>query len=678
MEKGKNGAKVQYDHVHIYVDELQSLRHYKGLESAANELDEMLYAKGNEKMEPEAKIKKAKGYWDAIVKKNGIGAFVGDGKYVSTGQDLAEQLIIGAGWRIVASNTNSETTTYMLSSIDVQGVRFMLTAKNKKGKVESKRELVPNHFSAGNISRFYDSNSQKAGVAVLGFEVPNKGGVKSIMDSYQKKHPNLLPKSYHCTYGQGKDSVSIGEVFAYYTKDKKASDADKGTVIRFIERENKKNHLLPGLSPCDANFPVKSFRTYCDHWVSNVFDRERFINTLSSVLGFTPKVDFNAGVVAAGEAIIESTVIGNKSDVLETPLQALTSPEQVYLPINNALSTVGHVHLFLNELGQGIQHIASRVSNLVSFISEVNFRREATGRGFSFLRIPRSYYGRLGSNQLSKEAKIPLKLAETIVATLLKKGLVSVSGITDLDISPEIVKKALSGSFEVSADEKQYNENESAIIECVLKSRYINLYKLLRDHLSSETYVQIVRNKVLVDIQGNDILFQIFTSNILQRKANEESPFLEFIQRVCSERKDSCGKSVAIRPGCGGFGIRNFLTLFLSIEVSKAMRSYESAIEMKKEKFAEIAAKQVEVLTEQLDASNPILTAISDAMTAESDAVALAMGTKDSNLKEKYLEEAKMWRGKKLEGNKALQKLSDHYKAKMKEIRELEETLKKL
>ena len=32
-----------------------------------------------------------------------------------------------------------------------------------------------------------------------------------------------------------------------------------------------------------------------------------------------------------------------------------------------------------------------------------------------------------------------------------------------------------------------------------------------------------------------------------------------------------------IRPGCGGFGIRNFLTLFLSIEVSKAMRSEQSA-----------------------------------------------------------------------------------------------------
>ena len=33
----------------------------------------------------------------------------------------------------------------------------------------------------------------------------------------------------------------------------------------------------------------------------------------------------------------------------------------VYLPTNNALSDAGHVHLFLEQLGQGIQHLASRV-----------------------------------------------------------------------------------------------------------------------------------------------------------------------------------------------------------------------------------------------------------------------------------------------------------------------------
>lgn len=65
------------------------------------------------------------------------------------------------------------------------------------------------------------------------------------------------------------------------------------------------------------------------------------------------KVNFNAGVVGAGEAVIESTVTGNsplKKLTLETVLQ---DQSQVYLPINNALSSVGHVFLFLDQLGQG-------------------------------------------------------------------------------------------------------------------------------------------------------------------------------------------------------------------------------------------------------------------------------------------------------------------------------------
>ena len=47
--------------------------------------------------------------------------------------------------------------------------------------------------------------------------------------------------------------------------------------------------------------------------------------------------------------------------------------------------------------------------------------------------------------------------------------------------------------------------------------------------------LKLCETKSLVDIQGGDLLYQIFTSNILQRKAGEEAPFLEFIQRVCSE-----------------------------------------------------------------------------------------------------------------------------------------------
>jgi len=98
-----------------------------------------------------------------------------------------------------------------------------------------------------------------------------------------------------------------------------------------------------------------------------------------------------------------------------------------------------------------------------------------------------------------------------------------------------------------------------------------------KDHLSEDSYVAIVRNQILVDVQvscsvamkyprvnlsneltflnqGEDLLFQIFTSNILQRKSGDESPFFEFIQRVCSNCTGADGCPKKPKPGCGGFG----------------------------------------------------------------------------------------------------------------------------
>jgi len=44
----------------------------------------------------------------------------------------------------------------------------------------------------------------------------------------------------------------------------------------------------------------KIWKAYSDHWVSNVVDRVGFLATLDDTLGFVPKVEFNAGVIAAG------------------------------------------------------------------------------------------------------------------------------------------------------------------------------------------------------------------------------------------------------------------------------------------------------------------------------------------------------------------------------------------
>ena len=201
---------------------------------------------------------------------------------------------------------------------------------------------------------------------------------------------------------------------------------------------------------------------------------------------------------------------------------------------------------------------------------------------------------------------------------------------------------------------------------------------IVQNHLSEQSYVAIVRNQILVDVQTDDLLFQIFTSNILQRKPQDESPFFEFIQRVCSEclGPDGCPKKV--KPGCGGFGIRNFLTLFLSIEVTKAMLAASNAKRDGDTKEYEFAQRKVQLFTDQLNESNPLLTEISDAMTREGVArdnitLAIKRGKKD---------EAKEWEkvmdkeaAAKSFANDQLMECNMKYQRLMRELRESQEAL---
>ena len=95
---------------------------------------------------------------------------------------------------------------------------------------------------------------------------------------------------------------------------------------------------------------------------------------------------------------------------------------------------------------------------------------------------------------------------------------------------------------------------------------------------------------------------------------------------MCSDKRDASGNPMPIVPGCGGFGIRNFLTLFLSIEVSKAddgtsevasmsnlplltaahvCAALSAALAAGDESGASTARAMISVFTSQLDASNP-------------------------------------------------------------------------
>lgn len=618
-----NTAQVSFSHVHWYCDSLKDLAEYKKLEQKLNAfakkisptLSTDIFAKG-------ADIAQGRKEWLALSQEHGdpvTGSKAPD-EWKMQAQDLVEQQMVALGYRITGMNKNAETTSFAITSPESDGCKFLVTAHNKQGlqalgdEAAAKRAktdaVVPDHFAMHKLANFSGNCGGRQGFAVLGFKT-GAGGVDKIYNKYKELHPKLLLPETPRVYG----SVKVLEAYCFYKGEKCVSDADTGSIIRFVEGADSVpgQWAFPGLEKVEAAFDGITLPAFCDHWVSNVISRQGFLDTLEDTLGFTPKVDFNAGVVAAGEAQIESTVTGNSPDTLLTDMEiALRDQSQVYLPINNALSEVGHVHFYVKELGQGVQHIAQRVQDLPIVVQRANDYRKMTGAGLDFLKIPRTYYGTLTAASLSKDAKIDIAVAESIIAALRKAGHVDDHHAVDLNVTRDQVATALPAGV------------DKAVIEIVMRGRYTNMYALLRDNLSEDTYLRIVRNNILVDVQGDDLLFQIFTTMLLlrDRKEETEAPFLEFIQRICSEKKDpATGKPRPVKAGCGGFGIRNFLTLFLSIEVGKAFKGKAQAVAAGKQEVASYYDSMVEAFTAQLEESNPVLTAISDAMTAEGDAL---------------------------------------------------------
>jgi len=70
-----------------------------------------------------------------------------------------------------------------------------------------------------------------------------------------------------------------------------------------------------------AEFYHISQPLYWYHWVSYVISHTGPMDVLEDKLGFTPNLNFNAGLIAAGEYQIESTVLGNYAS-LEDPLRS--------------------------------------------------------------------------------------------------------------------------------------------------------------------------------------------------------------------------------------------------------------------------------------------------------------------------------------------------------------------
>ena len=243
----------------------------------------------------------------------------------------------------------------------------------------------------------------------------------------------------------------------------------------------------------------------------------------------------------------------------------------------------------------------------------------------AFLQIPRSYYGFLEQRQFdhvdfggeSKEKVVP-----ALFQAFEKADIADDVGVVRLDVTAEEVEEAALTVLP-GADKKLLAE----IADIVLRGRYSNMQSMLKDNFTPEEYLRIVENKVLVDVQGKDILLQIFTAPVVLNKVGDQAPFFEFIERVCSK------EAAVLQPGCGGFGIRNFLTLFLSIEVSNAMDALAKAKLENNVQQIELSRKTIEIFSTQMNVSNPVLTRMSDAMTAQSDCVAALEGCEDAGTK---------------------------------------------
>lgn len=351
-----DGVDIRFSHVHLYVDGVCELSAYKEFEDSLNlfqkNYDEMKAVKGTDGVNESGHLNVDVGrqLWQSITKQN-----MHDGTsaedFASHGRDVVKQLIAGFGFRVTGCHATSHTSTVVVTSKDPNGIQIVVSSKKSDDEdddvdVEEASAAVKDndyhHFDPSNITGFYQAHSDRQGIAVLAFEVGH-GGLEGIYHRYAQHHPDLVPTEFKNGPVVYDNEARIFEAFAYYKGEKGTSSADEGTMLRFIEPivGAASTFKLPGIVPVDASFS-HSHPAFFDHWVSNVISRTGFLDTLKDTLFFTPKVDFNAGVVAAGEAQIESTVTGNTSSLnAEDGSSALSDQSQIYLPINNAITRVG-------------------------------------------------------------------------------------------------------------------------------------------------------------------------------------------------------------------------------------------------------------------------------------------------------------------------------------------------
>jgi hypothetical protein len=114
-------------------------------------------------------------------------------------------------------------------------------------------------------------------------------------------------------------------------------------------------------------------------------------------------------------------------------------------------------------------------------------------QGFTFLNIPRSYYGVLTRDLLMKGindgsnrgSKVSPECASAVIEICVSEGLVLDNYSLDLDVSRHTLNDVLAANIPSSCSE-EYDQHKSFILDTIMRSRYVNLYYLLRVRCCSE------------------------------------------------------------------------------------------------------------------------------------------------------------------------------------------------
>ncbi len=132
-------------------------------------------------------------------------------------------------------------------------------------------------------------------------------------------------------------------------------------------------------------------------------------------------------------------------------------------------------------------------------------------QGFTFLNIPRSYYGVLTKDMLVRgcsrkndpkrdKQNLTPECAAAIFDICISEQILHADFSVDVALSRKDIANILDTKVP-SLHMEEYSSKKEDVVSTILHSRYVNLYNLLRDHLTEESYLGIVKNQILVDVQ---------------------------------------------------------------------------------------------------------------------------------------------------------------------------------